>query len=111
MSKYYLLSALLAAACATPAAAENGAETMSVMVQTSDLDLTDPAHQRRLDRRVQDAVTDICGYSRLDLKAARDVQECRRLALAKAETQVRFAVAQAELSKARLAGKPKAPAA
>jgi len=111
MSKFHLLSALLAAALVAPATAEDGAEAASVVVQTGDLDLTNPAHQRRLNRRVQAAIGVICGSPGRDLTAAQDAIACRRLARAKADTQVRFAIVQAKLSKARLAGKFKAPVA
>lgn len=112
MSTFYVLPAVLvAAAIASPAAAGDRVETVTVAVETHDLDLAEPDAQRRLKHRVTAAINEVCSYGRLDLRAARRASECRALARARAGAQVRFAIAQARLNKARLAAMAKMPPA
>lgn len=111
MSKFYVLPVLLTAVFAGPAMADPGTERVTIVVETRDLDLADSHGQRRLQHRVRAAINDACRYDRRDLRAARRSTECREFARAGAEAQVRFAVAQARLNKARLAAMAKTPPA
>lgn len=111
MTTLFFVPLLFGAAFAFPAQAEDHTETISATVLHADLDLSNPTAQRRLQSRVRAAVRDICSAPGLDLRAAQKVAECRRLALAQADTQIRVAVARARLQKARFAATLKDPAA
>jgi UrcA family protein len=107
MRKLLFAPLLLAAAPATA----GEVETLSVTVETSDLDLATPGGQRRLGYRVDAAVNRACPATGRSLLAIQDMLDCRRHARAKAEPQVRFAIAQASLRKAQLAANAAKPAA
>ena len=81
MTKFLL--ALLAIA-ATPALAEPPAAVTSV-VRTVDLDLASRDGQRQLDRRIAQAVMEVCGTaSDADLAGKNEVRRCRDETLARA---------------------------
>ena len=62
-----LLAALCAAAVLLPAAASaNPFASEAKTIRTDDLDLSKPADQRRLEIRLSEAATDVCGR-RMDL--------------------------------------------
>lgn len=111
MTKLFLVPALLGASFAVAAQANDRIETVRVTVMHADLDLSNSAAERRLRNRVRAAAQNVCATPRLDLRAAQKAAECRRFALAQAETQIRLAVAQARLDKARFAAARKDPAA
>ena len=70
--------ALLLAFGAVPAFAEAPAMVTST-VQTADLDLSSAKGQRSLDRRLQQAVAEVCGIaSPSDLEGQNDVRKCRK---------------------------------
>jgi len=73
---------LLAAAAATPLAAEPVSASRSV--QTADLDLSTAAGLRALDHRLTIAIVDACGEaSDVDLEGANAVRACRAEARAR----------------------------
>jgi UrcA family protein len=75
MTKIFL--ATLLAFTATPALAEPPV-TVSSIVQTADLDLSTAKGQRALDRRLQQAVNEVCGTaSDVDIAGKNDVRQCR----------------------------------
>jgi UrcA family protein len=62
---------------ATPVLAEPPV-TVSSIVQTADLDLSTAKGQRALDRRLQQAVNEVCGTaSDVDIAGKNDVRQCR----------------------------------
>jgi UrcA family protein len=70
------LAALAAASTAAPALAQ--APTAEVVVSYADLDLSSPAGQRALDRRLVHAVREACGdASDADLHGKNLVRSCR----------------------------------
>lgn len=69
--------AMLLAFSATPAVAETQQIATSV-VQTADLDLSSQSGQRALDRRLSQAVKEVCGIaSDADVAGKNDVRRCR----------------------------------
>ena len=75
MTKYFL--ATLLAFTATPALAEQPT-TASSIVQVADLDLSTSKGQRALDRRLTQAVKEVCGIaSPSDLAGQNRVRDCR----------------------------------
>lgn len=82
-------AAVLAAPAATPALAAPGYEQGQVRVQTADLDLATTAGQRVLERRVEMALTRLCGmpvfHSRDELDA---LDACRADAMKAAAPQI-----------------------
>lgn len=69
---------LLAALVATPVVAEPAPAEERVIVRTADLNLGTTAGQRRLDRRLANAVVDACGTaSKADLAGSNAVRRCR----------------------------------
>ena len=90
--------ALLLAFSATPALAEAPAIATSV-VQTADLDLSSQSGQRALDRRLNQAVNEVCGTaSDADIAGKNDVRRCRveTLASLSDERDQRIAAASAQ---------------
>lgn len=90
-----ILLATLLAFTATPALAEPPVIAIST-VQTSDLDLSSPAGQRALDRRLAQAAKEVCGTaSDVDVKGKNEVRRCRAETLAglAAERDQRIAAA------------------
>jgi UrcA family protein len=91
-----LMAAMMAAALATPAlAAEQGYEQFAVKVQTADLDLATVSGQRNLDRRLDAALTRLCGmpvfHTRDELDA---LDDCRADAMKAAAPQIEAARAR-----------------
>ena len=86
-----LASALITTAAikAAPALAEAPATAVNVsLVRTADLDLGSSAGQRKLDRRLANAVREVCGTaSDADIEGKNDVRQCREVTLAKAKGQ------------------------
>jgi UrcA family protein len=75
MTKTFI--AILLAATATPALAEAPVIATST-VQTADLDLSSAQGQRALDRRLAEAVKEVCGIaSDVDIAGKNDVRRCR----------------------------------
>lgn len=69
--------AILLAATATPALAEAPMIATST-VQTADLDLSSARGQRALDRRLAQAVKEVCGVaSDVDVAGKNEVRRCR----------------------------------
>jgi UrcA family protein len=80
MTKIFL--AALLAFTATPALAE-APVTVTSTVQTADLDLSSAKDQRALDRRLEQAVKEVCGTaSDVDIAGKNDVRRCRADTLA-----------------------------
>ncbi|MDP9422413.1 MAG: UrcA family protein [Pseudomonadota bacterium] len=80
MTKIFL--ATLLAFAATPALAEQPVTVIST-VQTADLDLASAKGQRALDRRLSQAVKEVCGTaSDVDIAGKNDVRRCRTETLA-----------------------------
>lgn len=96
-----LMIAMMAAAVATPTlatpalAAERGYEQFAVKVQTADLDLATVSGQRNLDRRLDAALTRLCGmpvfHTRDELDA---LDDCRADAMKAAAPQIEAARAR-----------------
>ena len=84
-----MAAALAAATLAAPALAAPGYEQGQVRVQTADLDLATAAGQRALERRVEMALTRLCGmpvfHTRDELDA---LDACRADALKAAAPQI-----------------------
>ena len=75
MTKTFI--AMLLAFSATPALAEPPAVATSI-VETADLDLSSRSGQRVLDRRLNQAVKEVCGIaSDADVAGKNDVRRCR----------------------------------
>lgn len=93
-----LIFAALLAFSATPALAEPPA-TVSIVVQTADLDLSSAAGQRALDLRLTQAAKQACGTaSDADIEGKNEVRRCRAETLASLaeERDQRIAAASAE---------------
>lgn len=72
-----MFSALLIALAPLPAVAEPIDSAIRI-VQTADLDLTSKSGQRTLDRRLFQAISEVCGTaSPADLAGQNQVRECR----------------------------------
>ena len=81
MTKIFI--ATLLAFTATPAVAEPPA-LATAKVQVADLDLSSAAGQRALDRRLNQAVIEVCGTaSDADIEGKNDVRRCRSETLAR----------------------------
>jgi UrcA family protein len=90
-----IIIATLLAFAATPALAEQPAPASSI-VQVADLDLSTAKGQKALDRRLHQAVKDVCGTaSPSDLVGQNRVRDCRvdTLASLTAEREQRIASA------------------
>lgn len=75
MTKIFI--ATLLAFTATPALAETPVVATSI-VETADLDLSSQSGQRALDRRLTQAVKEVCGTaSDADVSGKNDVRRCR----------------------------------
>lgn len=93
-----ILIATLLVFTATPALAQP-AVTVTTTVQTADLDLSSPAGQRVLDRRLTQAVKEVCGAaSDADIEGKNEVRRCRTdtLAALSSERDQRIAAASAK---------------
>lgn len=63
-------------------------ETVSSIVRTADLDLSNDAGQRELDRRIVQAAREVCGEpSDVDLEGKNAVRHCREQTVATAAVQ------------------------
>jgi UrcA family protein len=90
-----VLGALAATAAtlafATPAVAQT--EDRSVTVSFADLDPSRPADAVRLDHRLQSAARTVCGPDEgKDLRARQQAANCERVALSRANSDVRLAL-------------------
>lgn len=93
MKKSTILLAGLAALCAVPATAE----TVSIPVSYSGLDLTSINGQDVLNRRVNMAVRNICGAPDIrDLSAVAASRKCSIAARAQAQSRVAIAIAASQ---------------
>ncbi len=90
-----LICAAAVLVAATPAIAASTGDVASAEVRTDDLDLTDPADQRRLDTRIDTTARRICAAGVRGLAAVRAEQRCVALALGSAAPQAQLAIAQA----------------
>jgi UrcA family protein len=87
--------AMLMAFTAVPAVAEPPSIASST-VQTADLDLTSAKGQQALDRRLQQAVKEVCGKSSdVDVAGKNDVRRCRAETLASLSSERDLRVARA----------------
>jgi UrcA family protein len=85
MTKIFL--ATLLAFTATPALAEPPV-TVSTTVQTADLDLSSKVGQRALDRRLSQAVIELCGTaSDADPAGKNEVRKCQKKTFAQAKLE------------------------
>jgi UrcA family protein len=100
MKMLFTLAALAAAAIAAPAAAQVAApETLSRAVRVADLDLENPVHVARLDRRIGRAARAMCDAGPTYGPAAkRQVRHCIIKARTDAAAQRDQAIAAARLS-------------
>lgn len=78
------LAALSLASASTPASAE----PVSVEVEYTDLNLSDPAGLAALDRRIERAISRVCGDRPRQLSEVRLQQRCAAAARASANEQV-----------------------
>ena len=93
MTKTFI--AMLMAFTAVPAIAEQPILASST-VQTADLDLTTAKGQQALDRRLQQAVKEVCGKSSdVDVAGKNDVRRCRAETLADLSSERDLRVARA----------------
>ena len=92
MKKTLVIAAAAFAAIATPAAAT---DTPNATVPTNDLDLTNPADQKKLDDRIDNAVRRMCRADGFDAQARRLERECRLAATQDAAPKIEFAIAEA----------------
>ena len=77
MRKIFIALAPIAAAVSAPAMAQDPAESVTITIQTNDLDLTDAADQARLDSRVDRAISRACRVGGRDADARRAEAACR----------------------------------
>jgi UrcA family protein len=93
MAKSILLLAGLAALCAVPATAQ----TMSIPVSFSGLDLNSATGQDVLNRRVDRAAKSVCGTFSADTLAAQTAaHKCLSTTLAMAQSRVAIAIAASQ---------------
>ena len=87
-------------------AAANPAQAETRTVRYADLDLTSPAGQAALDRRLENAVRQVCGdpYP-IDLQTVNEVSRCRRETRANIQAQRNDALAQAQNSRVQLSAR------
>ena len=89
---------VVSAVAASPVRAESGR-----IVSYADLDLTSPAGQAALDRRIDGAVRQICGRAfPSDLQTQHEVRQCRAQTRADVQAQRNDAFAQAQNSRIQL---------
>ena len=78
----------------------------SRMVSYGDLDLSSPAGQAALDRRIATAIRQVCGWAfPRDLQSTHEVQRCREQTLADVQAQRNDAFAQATNSRIQLSSR------
>ena len=85
----FALALIASAATVTPTvAAAVEAETVTSIVRTADLDLSNDAGQRELDRRIVQAAREVCGDpSDVDLEGKNAIRHCRADTIAQASSQ------------------------
>ena len=88
-------------AAVSPASAES-----TQVVSYADLDLTSPAGQAALDRRLNAAIRQVCGRPfPIDLQTHRQVQQCRSETAAIVQAQRNDAFAQANSNRVQLSAR------
>jgi UrcA family protein len=101
MFKISLIAAAALLAAAPAFAQEADADVLQRTVSYADLDLSSPAGVATFDRRIDAAVTQVCGHlDRYDLAARKAIQDCRRDARSKIEATRNALVASAKDQKA-----------
>lgn len=100
MKTFFTLAALAAAALAAPATAQvSTSEALSRGVRVADLNLNDPVHVARLDRRIGRAARAMCRVSSsYDLATKQRVRACIAKAQSDATAQRNQAIAAAQQS-------------
>ena len=89
------LAAIAALAAALPAAAASNEKVQSKLVSYAGLDLGTQAGQDKLQRRIKYAVRVVCGFHEArTLRQIAHVQQCMKTAQAKADGNVRVAIAR-----------------
>ncbi len=89
-------------AAANPAHAESGTRSVSF----GDLDLASPTGQAILDRRIANAVRQVCGRPYpIDLQSRHDAERCRVDTLASVQAQRNDALAQAQNDRIQLSAR------
>jgi len=84
-----VLAALSALGLATPAAAADISDAISVTVTYGDLDIAAPEGAAKLDQRIEGAVKEVCARPDIrDLKAMAAWEECKASAKAGALEQI-----------------------
>lgn len=85
----FVLALLASAATVSPTVAQAfEPETVTSIVRTADLDLSDGAGQRELDRRIVQAAREVCGdASNADLEGKNAARQCRDETIAAAAAQ------------------------
>ena len=85
----FALALIASAATVTPTVAQAfEPETVTSIVRTADLDLSNDAGQRELDRRIVQAAREVCGDpSNVDLEGKNAVRQCRADTIAAASSQ------------------------
>jgi len=102
--KFNKLAALcVAALISAPATAGQQTDTRVSDVSVDDLDLTQTAHQQRLERRINSAVRVVCENNMRGLSATVAEQACRKRALAEARIEADTMIARAVGNDVRLA--------
>ncbi len=106
MRNVLILAAPALALIATPAIAQSTGATdtgFSVEISHDDLDLTTSEGVSRLDTRIRNNVRQLCDTGNRDVASIQAERECRENATEAAQAQVRFAIAEANAEKSRLA--------
>ena len=85
----FALTLIASAATVTPTVAQAFEPvTVTSIVRTADLDLSSPAGQQELDRRIAFAVREVCGTaSDVDLEGKNAVRHCREQTIAQAAVE------------------------
>ena len=97
--------ALLLAFSSTPALAETPLVATSI-VETADLDLSSQSGQQALDRRLNQAVKEVCGIaSDVDVAGKNDVRRCRDETLASLASERDQRIAEASSQPIKVAAR------
>jgi UrcA family protein len=89
-------------AAANPAHAESGTRSVSF----ADLDLNSPTGQAVLDRRIANAIRQVCGRPYpIDLQSRHDAARCRSQTLADVQAQRNDVLAQAQNERIQLSAR------
>jgi UrcA family protein len=103
MTKTFI--AMLMAFSASPALSQPVA-VATTTVQTADLNLSSTSGQRALDRRLNQAVKEVCGYaSDADVAGKNEVRRCRVETFAKAESERDLRIAKGSGSPIEIAAR------